>query len=296
VLSARHRWLLPLVVLIWAISWPVIRLGVASISPLWYACYRYVVAAPCLFLLVAMRRQLVVPSRADWPLVLISGGLQMGAYSALVSCALISLPPGRASVLAFSTPIWVVPLAAWRLDESMSHRGWLGVTLGIAGACVIAAPSLRAGTPAQLLACAALIAAAMAWAVSIVYVRSHAFRASALTLAPWQCLVAMALLLPCALLLEGAPAHVGFSGALSLGYVGPIATAFAYWAVVEAGSHFRASTMSMALLATPPLGIAISACAMHESLDRTLIAGVMLISLGITLTAHRAHAATARQA
>lgn len=287
----RHRLLLPLVVLIWAVSWPVIRLGVTSIPPLWYACYRYAIAAPCLFLLVAVRRQLVVPSRADWPLVLISGGLQMGAYSALVSWALISLPPGRASVLAFSTPIWVVPLAAWRLAEKMSQRGWFGVTLGIAGACVIAAPSLRAETPAQLMACAALITASLAWAVSIVYVRSHAFRASALALAPWQSLVAMALLLPCALLLEGTPSRIGLSGALSLGYVGPVATAFAYWAIVEAGSHLRASTISMALLATPPLGIAISAYALHESLDHTLIAGVLLISLGITLTARRAHAA-----
>lgn len=56
-------------------------------------------------------------------------------------------------------------------------------------------------------------------------------------------------------------------------------------------SHLRASTMSMALLATPPLGIAISACALHESLGRMLIASVLLISLGITLTAQRAHSA-----
>jgi drug/metabolite transporter (DMT)-like permease len=64
-----------------------------------------------------------------------------------------------------------------------------------------------------------------------------------------------------------------FTGALSLGYVGPIATDFTYWAIVEAGSHLRASTMAMALLATPPLGIAISACALHESLDRTADSG-----------------------
>jgi hypothetical protein len=37
--------------------------------------------------------------------------------------------------------------------------------------------------------------------------------------------------------------------------------------------------------------MAVSACALHESLDRTLIAGVLLISLGIALTAQRAHAA-----
>jgi drug/metabolite transporter (DMT)-like permease len=286
-MRGRHRWLLPLVVLIWAISWPAIRIGVSSVSPLWYACYRYAIATPCLLLLVAVRRQLVIPPRADWPLVLISGGLQMGAYSALVAYALINLPPGRASVLAFSTPIWVVPLAAWRLAERMPCRGWLGVTLGIAGACVIAAPSLRAETPAQLLGCAALLIAAMAWAISIVYVRSHSFRASPLVLAPWQSLVAMVLLLPCAMLLEGEPSPIGLSAALSLGYVGPIATAFAYWAMVEAGSRLRASTVSMALLATPPLGIAISVWTMHETLDRSLLGGVLLITLGIVLSVPR---------
>jgi drug/metabolite transporter (DMT)-like permease len=288
----RHRLLLPLVVLTWAISWPAIRLGVASIPPLWYACYRYAIAAPCLLLLAVLRRQLVIPSRADWPLVIISGGLQMGVYSALVAYALTSLPPGRASILAFSTPIWVVPLAAWRLAERMPGRGWLGVTLGIAGAGLIAAPSLSAGTRAQLLGCAALLLAAMAWAVSIVYVRSHAFRASPLALAPWQSLIAVALLLPCAMLLEGVPPRVGLTGALSLGYVGPVATAFAYWAIVEAGSHFRASTVSMALLATPPLGLAISVGTMHERLDRSLIGGVLLIALGIMLSLGRVRASS----
>jgi drug/metabolite transporter (DMT)-like permease len=175
----------------------------------------------------------------------------------------------------------------WRLAERMPCRGWLGVTLGIAGACVIAAPSLRAETPAQLLGCAALLIAAMAWAISIVYVRSHSFRASPLVLAPWQSLVAMVLLLPCAMLLEGEPSPIGLSAALSLGYVGPIATAFAYWAMVEAGSRLRASTVSMALLATPPLGIAISVWTMHETLDRSLLGGVLLITLGIVLSVPR---------
>jgi drug/metabolite transporter (DMT)-like permease len=285
--NAPHHWLLVLIVLIWAVSWPVIRLGVTSTPPVWYACYRYAIAAPCLFLLVIVRRQFAIPARADWPLVFISGGLQMGAYSALISYALTRLPPGRASVLAFSTPIWVVPLGAWRLSERVSGRGWLGVALGIAGAIAIAAPSLRADTRAELLGCVALLIAAIAWAVSIVYVRSHVFRASALALAPWQSLVAIVLLVPCALLLEGAPSRIDLGAALSLSYVGPIATAFGYWAVVEAGRHIRASTISMALLATPPLGIAISTLTAHESLDRALIAGVLLISLGIVLSVGR---------
>ncbi|HMA24403.1 MAG TPA: DMT family transporter [Gemmatimonadaceae bacterium] len=279
----RPRSLLILLILTWAISWPVIKVGVATIPPIWYGCLRYTIAASCLFALLAARRELHFPPRSDWPLVAVSGALQMAAYSALTGLALIILPPGRASVLAFSTPIWVVPLAAWWLHERMPRAAIVGAGIGLLGVIAIAAPSLHAGGRAQMLSYAMLIGAAAAWAISIVFVRSHRFTATALALAPWQMLVAAGLLLPLAIVVEGAPPPIGASGAASLAYVGPVATAFAYWAVVEAGRHFRASTMSMALLAAPSLGIPISALMLGETIGPSLIAGVILIGAGIRL-------------
>lgn len=279
----RHRSLLVLLILTWAVSWPVIKVGVTDIPPLWYACLRYQIAAVCLFTLVAMRGELVFPPRPDWPLVAVSGALQMGAYSALTGLALTVLPPGRASVLAFSTPIWVVPLAAWQLNEHLSWRAMAGVGLGLLGVFAIAAPSLHAHGSDHVMAYAMLLSAAAAWAVTIVFVRSHRFTASVLALAPWQMLVAAALLLPVAMMVEGRPVPIGAGGVASLAYVGPIATAFAYWAVVEMGRHLRASTMSMALLATPSLGILVSTLTLGETVGASLIAGVVLIGTGIRL-------------
>lgn len=119
--------------------------------------------------------------------------------------------------------------------------------------------------------------------ISIVFVRSHRFVATTLALAPWQMLVAAVLLLPLALGVEGSPPPIGARGAASLAYVGPIATAFAYWAVVEVGRHFHAATISMALLATPSLGILISALTLGEAVDASLMVGVVLIGAGIRL-------------
>jgi drug/metabolite transporter (DMT)-like permease len=70
----------------------------------------------------------------------------------------------------------------------------------------------------------------------------------------------------------------------TLAYVAPVATAFAYWAVVEAGRRFSASTMSTALLASPSFGLLISAYALHEPIDAALLAGVGLTATGIRLT------------
>lgn len=281
--AGRHRLLLVLLIVAWAVSWPVIKVGVTAVPPIWYGCFRYAIAAVCLFAFVALRRELAPPSRADWPLIAVSAVLQMAAYSALAGIALTVLPPGRASVLAYSTPIWVVPLSAWWLREGVSRSGLLGVALGLAGVLAIAAPSLGTAERSQIVAYALLLGAAGAWAISIVFVRLHRFNASALALAPWQMLVAAGLLFPLAIIFEGAPPPIGVQGAASLAYVAPVATAFAYWAVVEAGRRFRASTMSMALLATPSLGVLISALAFGEAVGLSLLAGIVLIGAGIRL-------------
>jgi len=281
--GARPRLLLVFITIAWAVGWPTIKLGVSAVPPIWYACLRYMIATVCLFGMVVRRGDLVWPSAPDRRLVAVSGALQMAAYSALTALALTRLPAGRASVLAFSTPLWVGPLAAWRLRERLSLRSGVGVGLGLAGVLVIAAPALRADGTGARLACAMLLGASLAWAVSIVCVRAHRFGATPLALAPWQTLVAATLLGPLAWATEGGLPPIGWLGIASLAYVGPVATAFAYWAVVEAGRHYPASTIAVGLLATPTLGLLISALMLGEAVDAPLLVGVVLVGVGIRL-------------
>ena len=63
--------------------------------------------------------------------------------------------------------------------------------------------------------------------------------------------------------------------------MGPVATAFAYWAVVETGRRFPASTLSMALLGTPALGLLLSAVVLGEPVTASLLVGAVLIGAGI---------------
>jgi drug/metabolite transporter (DMT)-like permease len=272
-----------LLILIWGVSWPVIKIGVTDIPPLWFACLRYAIATTCLLAVVAARGRLARPASADWPLVLVSGGLQMAAYSALTALALTSIPAGRASVLAFSTPLWVVPLAVVWLREPVTGSSLLGVGIGLAGVLVLVGPSLYGGGRADFVPYALLLGAAATWAVSIVFVRSHRFHGSALTLAPWQMVVATLLLLPLAAV-TGPRLQLHARGIAALAYVGPIGTGLAYWAVVEVGRNVSASEISMALLAVPGVGLLISAVVLHERFSPSLAFGIVLITAGITLT------------
>jgi drug/metabolite transporter (DMT)-like permease len=216
----------------------------------------------------------------------------MAAFSALTGLALTSLPPGRTSVLAYSTPLWVVPLAAWRLNEPVSRLALIGVATGLAGVAIIVAPSIYAGRSGDVTGYALIMGAAALWALSIVFVRAHPFVLTPLQLAPWQMLVATSLLMPLARFAEGPLRSIDATGATTLAYVGLIATAFAYWAMVEVGRHLPASTISITLLATPVLGIFISGIALGETVNSFLIVGGTLVFLGICFCALGARRAT----
>ena len=298
----RARALLVALVLVWGVSWPVIKIGVSTMPPIWFACVRYAIAAGCGFAFVALRGRLRWPAAADWRFVVVSGILQMGAYAALTAVALTRVPPGRASVLAYSTPLWVVPLSAWWLRERVTWRGLAGVAIGLAGVLIVASPVLPRGSGPepgmsfwrQVTPYTLLLGAASAWAVAIVYVRAHRFQTSTLALAPWQMLVAALLLWPFAAAFEGARPPFAPAAAAALCYVSPIATAFAYWAVVEAGRSVRATTISMTLLAVPALGVVLSSIVLHEVISLSLLSGLFLIIAGIRLVTTRESSAKSR--
>ena len=280
-LDPRGRSLLALLIMVWGASWPAVKVGVSAMPPVWFACLRYFVATICGFGVVAIRGELRRPSASDWRLVGVSGALQMATYSALTAVALTRLPPGRASVLAFSTPLWVAPLSVWWLDERLNWRSVAGVVTGLAGVLILVSPAFHQAERSHLAFYGLLLCAAGAWAVSIVFVRGHRFQTSSLMLAPWQMLVAMLLLLPLATILEGAWPRITIRAVAALSYVGPIATTFAYWAAVEVGRVVRATTMSMVLLAVPGLGLLLSTIALHELLNLSLALGILFIATGI---------------
>ena len=283
--SARSLLLLAVVVLAWGINWPITKVIVRDVSPLWSTSIRCGIAAIVLAVLLRARRAFIVPKRGDLRVVLSTALLHMSAYSALVAAGLQLLPAGRAIVLGYTTPIWVVIGAHFVLGEKLTARKALGVASGLAGLAVIFRPgSLEWTNPHALLGSGLVMLAAFCWAANIVYVRAHIWLSSPFQLVFWQVLLACIVLAATALLRDGLP-HVAWTLqlVLLLAFSGVICTALAHWAMSNVNRSLPAVTTSLGLLATPALGIVSGIVVLGEPFDPSLLIALVLLVGGIAL-------------
>jgi drug/metabolite transporter (DMT)-like permease len=278
--------LLTVAIVGWGSNWTVMKFALGHSSPLWISTLRFLLGAAFLFAIVAVRQGIRWPSRADMPIVFSVGLLQMLGNATLVLFALRYVPPGRSAVLAYTTPLWVTPLALL-LGERPSPRKLGGTILGLAGMVLLFNPfSVDWHHGNVILGQLLLLAGSLTWSICIVHIRGHHWHASALELAPWQMLLAGVPLLPAAWLLDGpVPGDNGPMFWATTLYISLIATAFCYWAVVEANRRLSATTTSNAMLAVPVVGLAVSALATGESLDASLLVGMLMMLAGIAVVA-----------
>ncbi|MFY9642796.1 MAG: DMT family transporter [Rhodomicrobium sp.] len=277
--------LLGSLVLIWGCNWPAMKLILAHLSPLWFACLRMALGTLSLFLVTTIwARGFKAPARADLPVILSVGLLQMAAFLALVNLALMNVPAGRSAILAYTTPLWVVPGAMLILGERVSGAKMLALLLGLAGVAFMFNPVGFDWSDRRAIAGNAyLLAAAALWAVAIIHVRRHRWVGSPLTVAPWQMLTGLIPLVLLTWQVEGPPPPVSFSaGTLALAiYAGPLVTAFPFWAAVTAARILPAVTVSLTLLLVPVIGLLSSALVLREPLSATTAAGLLLIVSGV---------------
>ena len=274
-------------VLIWGLNWPIMKLVVQAMPPLWFVVTRLTVGAICLFAFLIATGRLARPTRADWPVICSVSIFQMWLFMALTTIGVQFIPAGRSAILAYTSPLWVLPAAVWLFGERLTRWKLLGMVLGFAGLVVLLNPaSIDWSDGNVLLGNFLLLIGAGMWAIAILHTRRHRWHLSPLQLAPFQ----MALLIvPACFLawaLEG-PFRADWSWQLiaMLVYNGPLATAFAFWASVSIQRALPSTTVSLSYLAVPAWGLIASTLWLGEALPASLILGGVLILLGVAAIA-----------
>ena len=234
-------------ILIWGFNWPIMKVGLAHITPIWFTAFRMLLSVPFLFAVLLAQRRITLPTRQDVPVLFSVGLLQMALFMGLTNFALLRVPAGRSAILAYTTPLWVTPLAAIFLKERLSALKLVGVALGLVGIVVLFNPLVFDWSDRRVvLGNGLLMLAAFLWALCIVHVRTHRWRATTLELMPWQMMLGAVPLVLFAYWQEG-PLHADWSTTLDLilVYNGPIAAAFGFWASVNVNKSLPANKTSL---------------------------------------------------
>jgi drug/metabolite transporter (DMT)-like permease len=166
-LSARTAFLMTMPPLLWAGNAVVGRLMVGSFPPLALNFMRWAIVA--LLLALLGWRVLREPSRwlVRWRYLLPLGLLGVGAYNALQYQALVTSTPLNVTLIASTSPVWILMVGALFYGEPVRRLQVLGAALSIGGALLVVAR----GSLAQLLAFRLVpgdfyvLVAIIAWAV-----------------------------------------------------------------------------------------------------------------------------------
>jgi probable blue pigment (indigoidine) exporter len=174
-------------------------------------------ALPAGLLLVAITRCL--PRGIWWWRALVLGALNIGVFFALLFVGAYRLPGGVAATVGAIQPLLVALLSAGLLGERLTWRTMVAAVAGVAGVGLLV---LRADARLDMLGVAAALGGAAVMAVGVVLSKRWQSPAPLLATTGWQLVAGGVLLVPVALVVEGAPPAT-LSGAIGA------ALAYALW-------------------------------------------------------------------
>jgi drug/metabolite transporter (DMT)-like permease len=277
--------LLVIVVLILGLNWPIMATGVQSITPIWMGVFRLGGATLVVVTIAAIGGRIRVPPRRDLPIVASLALFRLVGVTLLVFTALQIVPSGRSSVVAWTTPLWTVPIAAIFLGDRMTGRRWLGLLLGIVGVVVLFQPwGLDWSNPDVALGHTMLITASIINASTSVHIRGHRWTITPLDALPWQLAGASLVMLILAMTVDGAPV-VEWTPALVgiVAYQGILASGIALWAQIVVLRNIDPVSANLTMMGVPAIGVISSALLLGETVTPELAIGLVLIVSAVAL-------------
>ena len=273
--------------LIWGFNWVVMRVANDYFPPVFFVACRFSVGAAAMLVICAVRGRLI-PPRKFWPWIAVTGVLMMSLNNLMVQICTKFIGAGLTALLDYMQSIFVCILAAFLLKERFTVRKFIGIVCCIAGLAILMNVDMTEHIWAVFLA----LGAALIWAVSNIIVKLKLSDCDMMQYTAWQMacgsivvIIYMVTMAPDTLH-EGMDAVFGTPGAVLPGigmivYNGliPSALAFLLWNYIL--THMEAGTASIAVMATPAVGILSGVLVLSEPMDPVIALGMALIFAGI---------------
>lgn len=270
--------------LVWGYNWVVMKKVLAYVGPFDFSALRNLFGALTLFLVIKLLKR-SMGIRA-WPRVLLLGILQTGAFSALIQLALLAGAAGKTSILVYTMPFWVIPMAWLAFGEKVHGTQWLALLLAALGLVLILQPWQQSSShTSEILA----ISAGLCWALSAVVAKwiKRDYPMEALPLTAWQMLFgALALCIATWIVpekpIEPAPYFFG-----ALIYNAFLATALAWFLWLFALQHLSAGMAGLSALGVPVVGTLAGWLELGEKPAGLELAGMIIIAVALLVISLR---------
>jgi O-acetylserine/cysteine efflux transporter len=280
-MSGRHVLLALAVVLVWALNFLVIRIGLNDLPPLCFAGLRFALTA---FPAVLLLGRGAMP----WRLILGAGTcIGVGYFSLLFVGMHLGVAPGFAALVSQGQVVFTAFFAMGLLREIPTRWQAIGMAVAVAGLLLAGLDHLAA---ADSLGLVLVVVAALFWGLGNVLIRhlGRGIRVDGFRLVVWMSLVPpVPNLLLSAWLEQGQWAHltqISSIGVLALLYTAFGSTLFGWGAWSWLLRRYAAPQVAPFSLLVPVVALCMSMVWMDEAVSMRLAIASVLLLAGVGLT------------
>lgn len=255
-LPRRLWWVLAGLTLAWGFNWTALKVALSEVPPWTFRSLCLGLGSAVLFAALRAGGQRLAVPRGQWARLALLAFLNITCWNMLIAFGVPLIPSGRAAILAYTMPLWSVPLSIWLLGERVRARKVLGLALGMGGLVLLLGASLS-GLGSAPLGAAFIVGAAMTWALGAVLQKRYPVDLPSGPYTAWIMLLGGVPIFLGALLLEDPRAlrNVSLWPALGVAYNVVVAFAFAHWAWIKIATSVPVSVFSISMLIIPVVGV-----------------------------------------
>jgi drug/metabolite transporter (DMT)-like permease len=259
--------LLALLTLVWGTNWPLFRIALDELPVLTFRSITMIVGALTLTVILLVRGDSFAVPKGKWPALIAASATNILIWNIATSLAVLYIPSGHASVLAYTMPLWVALIGFAAFGQRLTGRLLAAIAIGAIAVLALMLPNFRSyeGAPAGLFWG---LFAGFCWAIGTFIVKRTAWQGMGLSLTFWQVVISLPPILLGALVIDGLPDHWPSAKALTATiYTGaiPMALGTATWfALVKL---LPAQVAALSSIAIPIVAIVSGVLLLHEPLS-----------------------------